>query len=235
MELWKSHVRAKLFQRDCSQKDPFSGLFTKVSRLEDMLSLHLSLWEDLEKHSSTENRARRPVQGDAPPKLYLELKETEHDRRELAQKVSDLTSDLYLREAELQYCHSQVARYRSEAVVLAKGACSLKDDLSEYQYRLECQSKELAALSLEHKMLKKELAVTLQEKEELLERWLEEKRGEAERLNKHNATLERWNRFAGRQNRRHGGGSCRQMCATTHGPRIIQRDSTDLPLPNKNE
>lgn len=26
---------------------------------------------------------------------------------QLAQKASDLTSDLYLKEAELQYCHSQ--------------------------------------------------------------------------------------------------------------------------------
>lgn len=29
METWKSHVRAALIQRDCLQKDPFSGLFTK--------------------------------------------------------------------------------------------------------------------------------------------------------------------------------------------------------------
>uniref|UniRef100_A0A3B1JLY7 Si:ch1073-143l10.2 n=1 Tax=Astyanax mexicanus TaxID=7994 RepID=A0A3B1JLY7_ASTMX len=153
MEPWKSHVRAKLFQRDCLQREPFSGLFNK-SRLEDMLNLHVSLLEDLER-----------------------------------KKVSDLTSVLYLKEAELQYCHS-VARFRSEAVLLAKGASLLKDDLSEYQYKLECQSKELAALRLEHKNLKEDLAVTRQEREELLERWLEEKKEEAERLNKHNATLE---------------------------------------------
>lgn len=85
----------------------------------------------------------------------------------------------------------RVARYRSEAVLLAKGASSLKNDLSDCQYKLECQSKELASLRLEKKLLKGELAATQKEKEELLERWLEEKREEAVRLNKHNATQER--------------------------------------------
>ncbi|KAG9263594.1 autophagy-related protein 16-1-like [Astyanax mexicanus] len=236
MEPWKSHVRAKLFQRDCLQREPFSGLFNKVSRLEDMLNLHVSLLEDLERNSSNQNGIKKQVEEEAPPKLCLELREAQHDREELIQKVSDLTSVLYLKEAELQYCHSQVARFRSEAVLLAKGASLLKDDLSEYQYKLECQSKELAALRLEHKNLKEDLAVTRQEREELLERWLEEKKEEAERLNKHNATLERWNRFAGRLKKRHSGGCCRQKCAAaTNCPRITQRHSADQPLPDISE
>lgn len=85
----------------------------------------------------------------------------------------------------------RVSRYRNEAVLLARGACCLKNDLSEYEYKLECQSKELATLQLEQRTLREELAVARQEKEELLERWLEEKREEAERINKHNAALER--------------------------------------------
>lgn len=87
--------------------------------------------------------------------------------------------------------HCRVSRYRSEAVLLAKGTCCLKNDLSEYEYKLECQSKELVALQLEQKTLREELVIAHQEKEELLERWLEEKKEEAERINKHNAALER--------------------------------------------
>lgn len=86
----------------------------------------------------------------------------------------------------------RVSRYRSEAVLLARGGCSLKNQLSEYEYQLECQSKELTALQLEQRTLREELAIARQQKEELLERWLEEKREEAERINKHNAALERW-------------------------------------------
>ncbi|KAI4887810.1 hypothetical protein NFI96_023447 [Prochilodus magdalenae] len=239
MERWKSHVRAELWKRDCSQKDPFSGLFTKgqlsffglswMSRLEELLNLHLSLWEDLERQSSNEDGIRTSAEEKHSPKLYLQFRESEKIRQELAQKVSDLTSELYLKEAELQYCHSQVSRYRHEAVLLAKGACTLKDDLSDHQYKVECQSKELLALRLEQKMLREELAVTRLEKEELLERWLEEKREEAERLNRHNATQERWNRYAGQMNKR------RQTCAASNGPRIIQRDTTEKPPPNKNK
>ncbi|XP_017548120.1 autophagy-related protein 16-1 [Pygocentrus nattereri] len=237
MELWKSHVRAELFQRDCLQKDPFSGLFTKVSKLEELLNLHLSLWEDLERQSfsSNDDGIKRPVEGKKTPKLYLQFRQTEHIRQKLAQKVSDLTSDLYLREAELQFCHSQVARYRTEAVLLAKEACSLKEDLSDYQYKLECQSKELAALRLEQKMLKEELAATQQEKEGLLERWLEEKKEEAERLNKHNATQERWNRFAGQMNKHLFGGSHRQRRVASNSPQVFQRYSTEQSLPKKNK
>lgn len=85
----------------------------------------------------------------------------------------------------------RVNHYRSEAVLLARGASCLKNNLSDYEYKLECQSKELVALQLEQKTLRKELVIAHQEKEELLERWLEEKREEAVRINKHNAALER--------------------------------------------
>ncbi|XP_076876662.1 autophagy-related protein 16-1 [Brachyhypopomus gauderio] len=201
MERWKSHVRAELFQRDCVQKDPFSGLFNKVSRLEELLSLRVSVLEETEGHSSFANGTNRLANGEEILLKNLELKEGEHIRKKLTQKVSDLTSNLYLKDAELQYCHSQVTRYRNEAVLLARGVYSLKNDLSEYQYKLECQSKELATLQLEQKKLSEELQVMYQEKEELLERWLVEKREEAERINKHNAVQERWNRFARRLNK----------------------------------
>ncbi|KAF4081964.1 hypothetical protein AMELA_G00146390 [Ameiurus melas] len=232
MEAWKSHVRAALIHRDCLQKDPFSGLFTKVSRLEEMLSLHMGVWEDLEmdriQSPNTNGVLQCPVEEKNPLKLYLQLKEEEHVRKKLTQKVSDLTSDLYLKEAELQYCHSQVSRYRTEAVLLARGACCLKDELSEYEYKLECRSKQLATLQSEQRKLREELVLVRQEKEELLERWLEEKREEAERINKHNAALEKWNSYAGRLNRRLYSGPRRQTRPTTNS-RVIQRDSADEP------
>ncbi|XP_017344884.1 trichohyalin [Ictalurus punctatus] len=232
MEAWKSHVRAALIHRDCLQKDPFSGLFTKMSRLEEMLNLQMGVWEDLEidriQSPNTNGVLQCPVEEKNPLKLYLQLKEEEQVRQKLAQKVSDLTSDLYLKEAELQYCHSQVSRYRTEAVLLARGACCLKNDLSEYEYKLECQSKQLATLQSEQRSLREELALVRQEKEELLERWLEEKREEAERINKHNAALEKWNSYAGRLNRRLYSGPRRQTRPTTNS-RVIQRDSADQP------
>ncbi|KAK2823493.1 hypothetical protein Q7C36_020093 [Tachysurus vachellii] len=236
MEAWKSHVRSALIYRDCSQKEPFYGLFTKVSRLEEMLSLHTDVLEDLERgrtQSLNKNGVLQcPGEEKNPSILYLQLKEEEQVRKKLHQKVSDLTSDLYMKEAELQYCHSQISRYRSEAVLLARGACCVKNELSEYEYQLESQSKVLAALQLEQKTLREELAIAYQEKEELLERWLEEKREEAERINKHNAALERWRNYAGRLSKRLYSRP-RQQIRPTANPQVIQRDPTDHPS-NKN-
>ncbi|TSK16151.1 Autophagy-related protein 16 [Bagarius yarrelli] len=200
-----------------------------------MLNLHLEVWNDVERgRTQSPNKNGVLLQSQfnkkTPSKLHLQLKEEEHVRQKLAQKVSELTSDLYLKEAELLYCHSQISRYRSEALLLAREAGSLKNHLAEYEYQFECQSKELAALGLEKKTLREELEVTCQEKEELLERWMEEKREEAERINKHNAALERWNSYAGRLNKRLYSRLRQQTWPTTKS-QIIQKDLGDQPSP----
>lgn len=67
----------------------------------------------------------------------------------------------------------------------------MKATLSEFEYTVECQSKELAALRTEQKGINQALEQACREKEELLQRWMEEKREEAGRLNKYNAAQER--------------------------------------------
>ncbi|XP_077098873.1 uncharacterized protein LOC143749995 isoform X2 [Siphateles boraxobius] len=162
--------------------------------------------------SVQENRySRCPNEGGT---LYLRVNEVEFLNQQLKQKIADLTSNIYLKEAELQYCHSQVARYRTEAVLLAQGASCLKSDLEEYEYQLECQSKELTALKREHSTLTEEMAATKLQEEELIDRWLEEKKQEAERINKHNATQERWQRLAGRLKKRYRARSRPPPCVT---------------------
>lgn len=84
-----------------------------------------------------------------------------------------------------------MSQYRQEALTLAKGSNTLKATLSEFEFTLECQSKELAAVQAEQKGLKEALAQSWREKEELLQRWMKEKREEADRLNKYNDTQER--------------------------------------------
>uniref|UniRef100_UPI003AACB105 uncharacterized protein n=1 Tax=Centroberyx gerrardi TaxID=166262 RepID=UPI003AACB105 len=133
--------------------------------------------------------------------LHLQLKESEHLTEKLSQTVSDLTSVLYLKEAELQYWQSQVSRYHQEALTLAKGSNALKATLSDCEFTIESQSKELAALRTEQKELREALAEAWREKEELLQRWMEEKREEADRVNKYNDTQERWQRLARRMNK----------------------------------
>nr|XP_019952454.1 PREDICTED: autophagy-related protein 16-1-like isoform X2 [Paralichthys olivaceus] len=128
--------------------------------------------------------------------LHLQLRETEHLSEKLSQTVSDLTTVLYLKEAELQYWQSRVSQYRQEALNLAKGNNTVKATLSEYEFTVECQSKELAALRAEQKGLKETLTQAGREKEQLLQRWMEEKREEADRVNKYNDAQERWHRLA---------------------------------------
>ncbi|XP_010891793.2 autophagy protein 16 [Esox lucius] len=197
MESWKSHVRAELFQRDCTQKDPFSGVFGTLSKLAEQFNLRETFWDEVQRPS---------FKGDGGltvdhKELQLQLRESEHITEKLSQTVSDLTTVLYLKDAELQYCHSQVSRYRKEAVTQARGANVLQVSLLNCESELERISKELTALQLEQQELRDELAAASREKEELLERWMEEKKDEAERVNRHNDTQERWHRFTRRLNK----------------------------------
>ncbi|XP_035289457.1 autophagy-related protein 16-1 isoform X1 [Anguilla anguilla] len=187
MERWKSHVRAELFQRDCQQKEPFSGLIKSYSRLLEKCELHECFWD--------EKQGSRFVESPETLQLQLLLKEGEQVREKLAQRVTDLMSSLYLKEAELQYCHSQVSRYHKEALSLARSAGALQSSLLDCEFALESQSKELAALQAEQGTRGAELTAARREVEHLLERWMEEKREEAERVNEHNSTQERWHRF----------------------------------------
>uniref|UniRef100_A0A3Q2VSI4 Si:ch1073-143l10.2 n=2 Tax=Haplochromini TaxID=319058 RepID=A0A3Q2VSI4_HAPBU len=112
------------------------------------------------------------------------------DHREklpFVQTVSDLTTVLHLKEDEVQYWQS-VSQFHQEALTLAKGSNTLKEALSEYEFTIECQSKELAALRVDQQCLKEALADALREKERLLQRWMEEKIKEADRLNNYNIT-----------------------------------------------
>lgn len=67
----------------------------------------------------------------------------------------------------------RVSRYRKEAVTQARGANILQASLSEREFELESQSKELAALWLEQRELREGLAAAWREKEGLLERWMD--------------------------------------------------------------
>lgn len=84
-----------------------------------------------------------------------------------------------------------MSHYRQEARTLAKGSNTLKATLSEFEFTIECQSKELAVLRAEQKGLNEALAQARREKDALMQRWMAEKREEADRLNKHNDVVER--------------------------------------------
>ncbi|XP_047458339.1 autophagy-related protein 16-1 isoform X2 [Mugil cephalus] len=188
MTSWKNHVCARLQQRDHKEKIPFVGVFTSLSQLEERFEIRKQILGDVKSKSFE--------QGGNTRLLQLQLKESEHLSEKLTQTVSDLTTVLCLKEAELQYLHSRVSQYRQEALTLAKGRNTLKASLSEFEFAIECQSKELAALLLERKRLKESLERAEREKERLLQRWMEEKQEEAERLNKYNDAQERWQHLA---------------------------------------
>ncbi|XP_028279744.1 autophagy-related protein 16-1 [Parambassis ranga] len=192
METWKSHVRAGLQQRDHREKLPFVGVFTSLSQLEEMFEIRKQILED---QSKSLDRGGVEV-GKNTRLLQLQLRESEHLEEKLSQTVSDLTSVLYLKEAELQYWQSRVSQYRQEALSLAKGSNTLKATLSEIEFTAESQSKELAALRIENKRLHEALTQVWTEKERLVQRWMEEKKEEADRLNKYNDTQERWQHLA---------------------------------------
>ncbi|XP_032397291.1 autophagy-related protein 16-1 isoform X1 [Etheostoma spectabile] len=193
MGSWKNHARARLQHRDQTEKLPFVGVFTSLSQLEERFEIRKQILDDVQ--SKSLELGGREV-GKNTRLLQLQLRESEHLEEKLSQTVSDLTTVLYLKDSELQYWQSRVSHFHQEALTLAKGSNTLKATLSELEFIIECQSKELAALRTEQKGLNEALAQAWREKEELVQRWMEEKRGDADRLNKYNDTQERWQRLA---------------------------------------
>ncbi|XP_072293476.1 autophagy-related protein 16-1 [Eucyclogobius newberryi] len=188
---WKSHVRSKLRLRDESEKDPFTGVFTCLHETQERLEFRNQILEEI--HCKSLDKVG--VEDGRQTKLvHLQLRESEHLAEKFSQTVSDLTAVLYLKEAEIQYWQSRVTHYHKEALRLAKGSNSLKSTLSEYEFTVECQSKELASLQKENERLKEALAQVQREKDQLLQRWMDRKSEEALRVNEYNNTQERWRR-----------------------------------------
>ncbi|XP_054654698.1 autophagy-related protein 16 [Dunckerocampus dactyliophorus] len=199
MGSWKNQVRARLLLRDQREKHPYEGVFTSLSQLEERSEIRQQFLEEVQSNSSEGGVNVRLLQ--------LQLRESERLAEKLSQTVSDLTTVLYLKDAELQHWQSRVSRHRQEALTLAKGGNALKATLSQQEFTIECQNKELAALHVEQKGLKEALSQAWRDKEELLQRWMEEKKQEAARLNKYNDAQERWQRLA-RHLRKH---LCREV------------------------
>ncbi|XP_061546410.1 autophagy-related protein 16-1 isoform X2 [Phycodurus eques] len=189
MERWKSHVRARLQLRDQAEKLPYQGVYTTLSQLEERFEVRQQF---LVQATSSEGG----VKVENVRLLQLSLRESEHLAEKLSQTVSDLSTVLYLKDAELQHWQSRVSHHRQEALTLAKARNDLKATINQHEYTIERQTKELAALHLEQRSLKEALSQAWREKEDLLRRWMEEKKEEADRLNKYNDAQERWQRVA---------------------------------------
>nr|XP_015800328.2 autophagy-related protein 16-1 [Nothobranchius furzeri] len=193
MGSWKNHVRARLEQRDFKEKHPFIGVFSSLSQLEERLEIREQILEDMHDKSVDGGEG---VTGKDTQLIQLQLKESEHLVHKLSQTVSDLTSVLYLKEAELQYWQSCVSQHRQEALTLAKRNSNLNKTLVDLEFTVDLQFKELAALRLEKNKMKEALDQAHVDQEQTLHRWIEEKKKEADRLNKYNDKQERWQHVA---------------------------------------
>ncbi|XP_023183692.1 autophagy-related protein 16-like [Xiphophorus maculatus] len=180
MGSWKNHVRSQLLHRDDKEKLPYVGVFNRFSQLADQFEIRTRILEDIQ----------------------CKLRESEHLADNLSQTVSDVTSVLYVKEAEVQYWQSRVSQHRQEALTLAIAKNNLKAALLDFEFTMECQSKELVALRSERTKLKEALDQAHRDKEELVQRWIEEKSAEADRLNKHNDLTQRWQHL-GKQLKKH--------------------------------
>ncbi|XP_024153157.1 autophagy-related protein 16 isoform X2 [Oryzias melastigma] len=189
MGSWRNHVLAQLQQRDLKEKLPFVGVFSSLSRLEEHFEVRTQILDDV-------YRKRGGIDVESNNRLLLQLRESEHLANKLSQTVSDLTSILYLKDAELQHWQSRVSQYRREALTLTKESHNLKANLSEFEFTIESQSKDIQALRSEQKRLKEALAQAQEDGERLMERWIQGRREEADRLNKYNDTHERWQKVA---------------------------------------
>ncbi|XP_063059317.1 autophagy-related protein 16-1 [Engraulis encrasicolus] len=194
MEKWRSHVRGELYRRDSLQKDPFAGLLTSLSRSGEKVDLRDKLLDSLQS-CLERNNGRGAANDDLSVPRQLALRESEEDILKLRERVRDLTASLYLKDAELQHCYAQVSRFRNEALSFGREMATLKTQVADYEYRLELQSRELRGQRLETEALRTQLATLQHDKEQLLQKWMEDKSMEAKRMNRYNRIQERCHRL----------------------------------------
>ncbi|CAL1577620.1 unnamed protein product [Knipowitschia caucasica] len=223
MTSWKSHLRSQLSRRDRTEKLPFTGVFTRLSETQERFELRCQIWEEM--HSKSLENAEVD-DGRQTKLLHLQLRESEHLAEKLSQTVSDLTAVLYLKEAEIQYWQSRVSHFHKEALRLAKGSNRMKSVLSEYEFTVECQGKELVSLQKEKERLKETLAQVQRENDQLLQCWMDRRREEAYRVNEYNNTQERWHRVL-RHMKKH-----KEKPGT---PEIMQTEATETQAQSKTQ
>ncbi len=85
----------------------------------------------------------------------------------------------------------RVSRFRNEALAFGREMATLKTQVADYEYRLEVQSGELRGQRLETEALRTQLSALQHDKEQLLQRWMEDKSKEAQRMNRYNRMQER--------------------------------------------
>ncbi|XP_034773221.2 uncharacterized protein LOC117969368 [Acipenser ruthenus] len=193
---WKDEIRVRLQKRDARQKE-ISSLVQNYSKLQARLALRGSLWEEIRAQHRPEGNQESVLKKwveflEEPIRLQLELRESRLAQEQLTRSLSELHSVLQLKDEAIQCCHSQLSRCRGDAVSLSRRASALEAGLCEREVELERLSVEHAALRLAHAELEAGLSRAERENSRLLQQIVEEKRGEAERMNEQNEIQERW-------------------------------------------
>ncbi|XP_064408831.1 autophagy-related protein 16-1 isoform X2 [Latimeria chalumnae] len=128
----------------------------------------------------------------------VELKEAHKARGELAQNVIDLNKTLQLKETEIQDYQVRISRYKHEIAFLSKRCCELESQLRDLQACHEQLQDEHVVLQRTCSAVEERQQRTQQENSELVQRWMQEKTLEAERMNRCNETEERYRKLMGK-------------------------------------
>ncbi|KAG2468721.1 A16L1 protein, partial [Polypterus senegalus] len=192
---WKNYIRAELKRRD-QRRGGYDGLLQAYSKLLERLDVQHTLLEELRALHSTENHDEHTLEIWAkhlgePIQLQLELSEKKLLCKKLTQLNEDLNSSLKLKAEEMQHCHSQMSHYRGEVTSLTFQVSGLKRSLLECELNLKQLCEQYARLQEDHGRQGTALQQAEKANAELLTRYVEEKKVEAERQNMQNEAHER--------------------------------------------
>ncbi|XP_059164215.1 autophagy-related protein 16-1-like [Physella acuta] len=199
---WKAVILSQIQHRNHKQTHPFTSLIQTNSRLFEIATslqtknVHLQV--EIEKLK--EETLNSHVRGDGINsnvsthlleqkvfKLQEELTELHKKRGENAQQIIDLTALLQEKEKEMQHKDSMISDMRENNIALKQAKKTLEMAMTELEATNQMLKDEHQALQMAFTALEERYRKAQEDNSDLIQRWMEQKAKDADRMNAENA------------------------------------------------
>ncbi|CAG5135625.1 unnamed protein product [Candidula unifasciata] len=199
---WKSHIHCQLHRRNRKQIDPFISLIQTNNRLQEITSqLHLKnvhLQVEVERLKEENNHQ---IRGDGLGgnnasthaleqklfKLQEELTEMHKKRGENSQQIIDLNALLQEKEKEIQHKDAMISDTVTTNIALKQAKKNLEMTIAELEATNQMLKDEHQALQMAFTALEEKYQKAMEDNNDLVQRWMEQKAKDADKMNAENA------------------------------------------------
>ncbi|KAH9514693.1 hypothetical protein Btru_023319 [Bulinus truncatus] len=199
---WRKDLLSQIQRRNRKQSFPFSSLIQTNNKLQEIAtSLHTkNVQLQVEIERLKEESLSSLVRGDGilsnanthqlEQKLYKlqeELTELHKKRGENAQQIIDLTALLQEKDKEIQHKDTMISDMLEHNIALKKSKKTLESAVAELEATNQMLKDEHQALQMAFTSLEERYKKAQEDNNDLIQRWMEQKAKDADRMNAENA------------------------------------------------